>query len=124
MLEPLSGYLELAKKIYLESDNNKYCEPYNFGPCIRSNKTVKDVLQEISKYCDYEVKFNEKSNEFHEASNLNLQIDKSYHKLGWFPKWEFPKTIERTINWYKDTKNKIVTPEEACLRDLEEFNSK
>jgi CDP-glucose 4,6-dehydratase len=39
----------------------------------------------------------------HEASKLNLAIDKAYHRLGWQPAWDFPTTIERTVAWYLET---------------------
>ncbi len=122
ILEPLSGYLKLAEAMYQENDNNKYCEAFNFGPNITSNKTVKALLEEVFKHCDCEFIIKRNDNQFHEASNLHLQIDKSYHKLGWYPKLNFEKTIEMTLNWYQDTKNKIISAEDACLRDINIFN--
>ena len=52
---------------------------------------------------------------------LNLQIEKAYNILGWKPKWDFNKTVEKTINWYKNTHNNIKSPEQACIDDMNEF---
>ena len=43
----------------------------------------------------------EKQHAVHEASLLNLTIDKAYQLLGWYPVWDFRKTIKRTVEWYR-----------------------
>ena len=43
VLEPLSGYLLLAKQLYL--DPRKINGSYNFGPEVKSNKTVQEIAQ-------------------------------------------------------------------------------
>jgi CDP-glucose 4,6-dehydratase len=37
----------------------------------------------------------------HEASKLNLAIDKAHHMLGWRPVWSFEETVRRTVQWYR-----------------------
>jgi CDP-glucose 4,6-dehydratase len=37
----------------------------------------------------------------HEASKLNLAIDKAFHLLSWTPSWSFEETIEQTVKWYE-----------------------
>ena len=50
VLEPLSGYLRLAEKMFESSHNrlgqNKYTSSYNFGPGVDANRTVKELLDE------------------------------------------------------------------------------
>ncbi len=36
----------------------------------------------------------------HEASKLNLAVDKAFHLLGWQPVWDFETTVEHTAKWY------------------------
>jgi CDP-glucose 4,6-dehydratase len=36
----------------------------------------------------------------HEASKLNLSIDKAFHLLGWRPNWSFENSIRQTALWY------------------------
>ena len=45
VLEPLSGYLMLASRLY---ENKKFCGGWNFGPKDEMNYTVQELLNEIS----------------------------------------------------------------------------
>jgi CDP-glucose 4,6-dehydratase len=108
VLEPLSGYLRLAAAMdrpqaFGRSDASDFCEAFNFGPQLTSNRTVLDLVTEVLKLIPG--KWVDLSNpaEPHEASKLNLAIDKAYHRLGWQPAWDFPTTIERTVAWYLAT---------------------
>ena len=121
VLEPLSGYLKLAKFLY---ENNYIDEKYgsfNFGPSIYSNKSVKDLVLEIFK--NWEGNWNEEKSEnnFHEAKLLHLQIDKAYRVLGWEPKWDFSTTIKKTVDWYKNTHFEKLSAAEACNKDIDNF---
>ena len=109
VLEPLSGYLLLAAELWknlINSDplNNRNAEiagAYNFGPDLYSNRSVEDLVQELLKHYDGSWEDQTKPDAPHEASMLNLSIDKAFHKLGWKPKWNFEKTIFETTDWYK-----------------------
>ncbi len=41
----------------------------------------------------------------HEAGRLNLAIEKAFHLLGWSPVWDFDETINKTVDWYRETKH-------------------
>jgi CDP-glucose 4,6-dehydratase len=101
VLEPLSGYLLLASRL-LQDHKGEYCQAFNFGPAVQSNRSVKDLVEKII-YCWGDGSWMHIDPEIvhHESSLLNLSIDKAYHKLGWSPKWNFDETIARTIEWYK-----------------------
>ena len=44
VLEPLSGYLLLAERMFGETEmNNRYTDSFNFGPGLDSNRTVKTL---------------------------------------------------------------------------------
>lgn len=120
VLDPLGGYLMLAKNIHEERKNYNYETAYNFGPNISSNKTVLELVKEINKIwkCDY-IK-NENLDDFHESKNLSLCIEKAYSELNWYPIWDFKQTIEKTINWYKDV-SEGSDPYKRCLSDLESY---
>jgi CDP-glucose 4,6-dehydratase len=36
----------------------------------------------------------------HEASRLNLAIDKAFHLLAWKPNWTFESCVKQTAMWY------------------------
>jgi len=103
VLEPLSGYLLLALRMY--ENPEQYRGSYNFGPESREMNTVIDVANElISVWGNGEIKITKRDSDPQEAGLLHLNCDKAHHDLGWYPRWGFKKTIEQTANWYKSVK--------------------
>jgi CDP-glucose 4,6-dehydratase len=117
VLEPLSGYLFLAAELWKnltnsDPSNERIAElsgAFNFGPDLYSNRSVGKLVEELLKHYEGSWEDHSDSNAPHEATLLNLSVDKAYHKLGWQPKWGFEKTILETCDWYKknssDTSN-------------------
>ena len=106
VLEPLSGYLLLGAALLRPELVNRNFEEglasgYNFGPQLTSNRTVADLVQEILKHYPGQWEDQSDPNAQHEASKLNLAIDKAFHLLEWKPVWNFETTIEKTLEWYK-----------------------
>ena len=99
VIEPLAGYLRLAERLY--SNPSKYSSAYNFGPYIKSNKTVQSLVEESLKEWHGEFKLSKEKIVPHEAKMLNLIIEKAIKELDWEPFWDFSNTIKKTINWYK-----------------------
>ena len=99
VLEPLFGYIELS--INLTQNPLKYSGSWNFGPMDNQVKSVSELIQEIAKN-DFKLNISFEKNEFKESKFLSLDISKSLKNLIWKPKWDFEKTILRTINWYKE----------------------
>jgi CDP-glucose 4,6-dehydratase len=102
VLEPLSGYLTLGAKLLQQPKASEYCDAFNFGPNVTSNRNVKDLVEEVIK-CWGEGSWHHLKNEraHHETSLLHVSSDKAFHKLGWSPRWDFKETISNTIEWYK-----------------------
>ena len=106
VLEPLSGYLWLGANLMLDSrpapaSTEQLCSGFNFGPSLASNRTVADVVQAILSHTGGDWVDRSDPNAPHEASKLNLAIDKAFHLLGWSPSWSFDETIEQTVRWYE-----------------------
>tara|TARA_Y100000589_G_scaffold329052_3_gene374638 strand:- start:15 stop:1118 length:1104 start_codon:yes stop_codon:yes gene_type:complete len=101
VLEPLRGYLMLAKKIH-EQNKTTFDTAYNFGPDFTSNKTVLELVEEINKIWRCDLVYNQNPTELHESKKLSLNIEKSFLELSWSPILDFQETITKTINWYKD----------------------
>ena len=104
VLEPLSGYLNLAYKLYL--DNKLNGDNFNFGPDKSSNKTVKELIQGLSLRWgfkdvnrSYSIK---KDGEFHESGLLQLDCLKAKEKLNWMPNLSFNEMINFSSDWYKE----------------------
>lgn len=98
VLDPLSGYLLLAEKLY--SDGKEYSEGWNFGPDDDGGKNVEWVVNHLcSKWGEgaaYEI---ENGNHLHEARQLRLDCSKAKFKLGWYPKWNTECAIDKVIEW-------------------------
>ncbi len=118
VLEPLLGYLFLAEDLYQEGD--RFCEEFNFGPYINSNKTVQELVEEIIKIWPGEWETPLQDSTFHEANLLHLQIEKAQQMLDWLPKWDFEKTIKYTVDWYKAFNNGE-DPYDLILKNIIEY---
>jgi CDP-glucose 4,6-dehydratase len=106
VLEPLSGYLWLAAVLSqpsLRPDHPSalYESAFNFGPDAESNRTVKELVEEILKNWPGSWIERHEANAPHEAGLLNLATDKAQRLLGWQPVWNFRQSIAATVEWYR-----------------------
>lgn len=100
VLEPLSGYLLLAQKLYAEP--LKWRGAWNFGPDASDVLTVKEVaLSMISEFGKGSIEIQGAGTSEHEAGFLKLNCDKAHDLLRWWPTWNSSKTLSETANWYK-----------------------
>lgn len=99
VLEPLSGYLLLGKKLLLKEHID---EPWNFGPNIDSIKPVREVVELfIETWGDGKWMDTSSSNQPHEAQFLNLNISKAQKRLGWHPKLSLQEAMSYTVDAYQ-----------------------
>ncbi len=114
VLEPLSGYLWLAACLAnprlasaslsdsgLSALSTQLASAFNFGPAAEANRTVAALVQTVLKH--WPGKWEEKvfPGAVHEATLLQLAIDKAEHVLGWKPAWNFDATVRETVEWYR-----------------------
>lgn len=101
VLDPLSGYLLLAKR--LTENPEQFSGPWNFGPQASDQITVKDLAERfIASWGSGKIKLprtNAKAP--HEAHLLQLSIDKAVSELCWQPVWDSTAAIDRTVEWYR-----------------------
>ncbi len=100
VLEPLSGYMLLAQKMY--EGNKDLSGAWNFGPNNESFVTVNVLIDEAIKILGEGVHEHVPDHSFHEAGSLKLDINKAYALLDWKPRLKFKETLEFTFNWYKN----------------------
>jgi CDP-glucose 4,6-dehydratase len=118
VLEPLSGYMLLATKMWNEP--TKYCEGWNFGPRSESVASVWEVAtQVIENFGSGKLLDMSNPNDLHEAHLLMLEIAKARLFLGWEPKLNTQKTIELTVDWYKKYKSTDVY--KLCIEHIEYY---
>ena len=104
VLEPLSGYLNLAEKLTNERLLNG--EAFNFGPS-NYDKTVAQLINEISKNL-YKLKFKFVKNnkeKFKESNLLKLNCKKAENLINWKSTLNFEQTVDFTSSWYGDYYN-------------------
>lgn len=118
VLEPLSGYMLLAQKMWNEP--TKYCEGWNFGPKIESISTVWGVAtQVIKEYGHGELKDLSDLTALHEANLLMLDISKAKFQLGWEPRLNLNQCILLTVDWYKHYKSEHVY--HLCVEQIKKY---
>ena len=98
MLEPLSGYLTLAEKLYISGD--EYAEGWNFGPNAEDVVSVGEVLDYLVEKWREPVSWAlSKDEQPHEAQLLKLDTSKATKRLKWKPIWNLGKTLSTIIEW-------------------------
>lgn len=118
VLEPLSGYMLLAKKMWEEP--TLYCEGWNFGPQLESMVTVWDIANKLVEYYgEGKVKDISTPGELHEAQLLMLDITKANILLGWKPRMDNDKCIKLVVDWYKRYKTEDVY--KVCVEQINTF---
>lgn len=118
VLEPLSGYMLLAEKMWDEP--TKYCEGWNFGPRAESISTVWDVASKvIENYGSGELRDLSDPKALHEAKLLMLDISKAKFMLGWEPRLNIDETVALTVDWYKRYQQKTVV--EVCVKQIKRY---
>lgn len=120
VLEPLSGYMLLAKKQWEQPTD--YCEGWNFGPESESVSTVWDVATELIKnYGKGELKDSSDPNAVHEAKLLMLDITKAKTKLGWKPRMNMRQCMALVADWYKRYQTEDVY--QLCVEEINKFTN-
>ncbi|MBK5273835.1 MAG: CDP-glucose 4,6-dehydratase [Desulfuromonadales bacterium] len=119
VLEPLSGYLTLAQKLY--EDGAKYAEGWNFGPSDDDSRTVEWIVQ---RFCNgwgdkarYEIDNGEHP---HEAHFLKLDCSKAKSELGWQPRWKLEKALDSIIEWTQRYRSGDDL-QKVCLKQITDY---
>jgi CDP-glucose 4,6-dehydratase len=121
VLEPLSGYLTLAERLY--KDGDKYSEAWNFGPNELDVMPVEWIVKEICKKWDITAQYEiNKGPHPHEATYLKLDCSKAKMKLGWHPKWNLEHAIEKVMEWTRAYKEKQDLSA-VCLKQIKEYEN-
>lgn len=99
VLEPLSGYLNLAEKL-LEKGQS-FAESWNFGPDKANCKSVEWILEHLCTSFPGARWTCDKEDHPHEARLLRLDSSKASSLLGWESIWNLSKTLNETVAWHK-----------------------
>lgn len=101
VLEPISGYLNLA--LALNESASLHGQPFNFGPPAQQNHSVGELVTAMSHHWD-RVRWEDVSDQYggpYESGLLKLNCDKALHHLRWRALWDFDVTVRETALWYR-----------------------
>jgi len=104
VLEPISGYIALAKKLYEEKKD--FSGAWNFAPEDKNFIKVEKIVKKAIKFLktgSYEIKADKQK---HETTILKLDSTKAKEQLHWRPVLKYDENFEWTFNWYKKYYNK------------------
>ena len=103
VLEPLSGYILLAEKLYSEPE--KYAQAWNFGPSEQDARNVEWIVNRLIASMPGTAWEHDKSIHPHEANYLKLDSSKARNHLKWQPKWNLEQTLDKITRWHKSWRN-------------------
>ncbi len=127
VLEPLSGYLQLAAAQYAEPAS--FSQAWNFGPQATGHLTVAEVTEEVIRHWgsgewrlaaptggDQAAA----SSPLHEATYLKLDISKAVSLLKWRPVFTASQAVAETVQWYRQhaSLGGRFNAREACLKQI------
>ena len=99
VLEPLSGYLTLAQKLY---ESPEYSEAWNFGPTDNDAKPVSWLVENISSLWPTPIQWSiDSTPQPHEAHYLKLDSSKANARLNWHPQLNIATALSWTVDWYQ-----------------------
>lgn len=107
VLDPLSGYLLLGMRLHealaaKDARLASYASSFNFGPDAASNRSVREVVEEVLKHWPGAWRDGRDPRAPHEAGLLNLATAKAAQVLDWRPRWDFRSAVEATVSWYRE----------------------
>ena len=119
VLEPLSGYLMLAEKLY--NAPGDYAEGWNFGPQDDDVKPVDWILDHmVFQWGDGASWELDNAAHPHEAGFLKLDISKAKARLHWKPTWHLDHTLERIIHWHQSWINQD-DMQAVCVNEIYQY---
>ncbi|NVN89017.1 MAG: CDP-glucose 4,6-dehydratase [Desulfuromonadales bacterium] len=119
VLEPLSGYLTLARRLF--EDGLELAGEWNFGPLDSDAMPVEWIVQRICQLWGegsrYEIDTDAHP---HEAHYLKLDCSKAKTKMGWQPRWNLDKALGSIIEWthHYRSGDDLRT---VCMEQIEEY---
>lgn len=120
VMEPLSGYLLLAKRLH--ENGRDYSGGWNFGPVDGDARNVGEVVEKFAALWngDATVKIDDNDHP-HEAGFLKLDCTKAAEQLNWMPKTNFETALAWTCEWYSTWASGNTNLRELTLSQIDRY---
>lgn len=99
VLEPLSGYLMLAERLYM--DGISFAEAWNFGPEDEGARPVSWIVEHMAEMRKDVTWQCDERQQLHEANYLKLDSSKAHNRLNWKPRWPLQTALQKTLDWHE-----------------------
>ena len=100
VLEPLSGYLALARGLLQQGD--ALAQAWNFGPHTDDARPVRWIVERLARRWGAGARWHcDGAPQPHEAQALRLDIHKAQCGLGWRPRWRLDTALDHTLAWHQ-----------------------
>jgi CDP-glucose 4,6-dehydratase len=121
VLEPLSGYLALAEKLY--SEGQVWADGWNFGPHDDDARSVQWIVERMVEIWQNDASWRLDGGQHpHEASYLKLDISKAKSRLNWHPRWNLTEALRHIITWHRAWLHKE-DMRFQCLEQIKQYNA-
>ncbi len=98
VLNPLSGYLELAQALFCSPEHQG---GWNFGPPPHDARPVRWVADRLAERWEGKLCWEiDPGPHPHEAQFLALDSTKARERLGWVPGWDLAAALDSVAAWY------------------------
>jgi CDP-glucose 4,6-dehydratase len=105
VLEPLSGYVHLAERLWEAGDS--LAEGWNFGPNDAESRPVSWIVEQLAASWGEGARWETDAGPHpHEAHYLRLDCSKARTLLGWSPRLSLETTLQWTAEWYRSRAGK------------------
>ncbi|WP_456828401.1 NAD-dependent epimerase/dehydratase family protein [Bradyrhizobium sp. USDA 4518] len=100
VLEPLSGYLALAERLF--TDGVAFSDAWNFGPAEADGHSVAWIADHLTGMWSPKARWAvTNAPQPHEDHYLRLDSAKAGQKLGWRTRWDLSTALTRIVSWHK-----------------------
>jgi CDP-glucose 4,6-dehydratase len=121
VLEPLSGYLVLAERLF--EQGQAYAEGWNFGPSDADARTVRWIVEHLCKAWGGDARWTLQGGQHpHEAGYLKLDISKAAQRLQWAPRWHLEAALSHIATWHRAWREGQDV-RAVCMNQISEYNA-
>ena len=119
VLEPLKGYLILAKKQF--ENPLRYSDSWNLAPDSKSAIDVQRIVKYMINFWGKGKMKTMKNNNFYERKHLRINSTKAKKNLNWLSTYDIKNTVRITTEWYLKVLKKGISERNITDQQIENY---